>query len=466
NGGATFTNSIDWATYSGGKIVKLAAGSYSNTAATTAATNLDLTASVTLDANVSVGSVRFHNAIPAPTLTLNGSHILDSGGILITGNVGANASRITGGTLTSGNGQDIIIIQNNTNASGALTIDAILTGAVGLTKSGSGQLILAGTNDYTGATYLNGGVTTISSNANLGSVVTGAAVYLNGGTLSATATIALDNGGSGQRSIVLGNNGGTLDVAASEVLTVSGTVSGNGALNKTGTGTLALTGTSTQTGNTNVTAGNLQVGIGGVGQTGPGAVNLNGASTTLSGTGAVQGPVNVILGTLRPGDSGGASVGTLTTGNLSFAPTTASTVAELQITGSAGASTLASDKITITGSLTLNGNSNIVVTGTGYTPTLGDSFALLDWSTVLDTGSASVFNTGTNGRTGANIGNEGNLDLPDISAYNLTWDIRDFSGSGSLTIVVTPEPARALLSLLGLLALGMHRRRSLRSAGR
>ncbi|MEZ0385811.1 MAG: beta strand repeat-containing protein, partial [Verrucomicrobium sp.] len=466
NGGATFTNSIDWATYSGGKIVKLAAGSYSNTAATTAATNLDLTASVTLDANVSVGSVRFHNAIPAPTLTLNGSHILDSGGILITGNVGANASRITGGTLTSGNGQDIIIIQNNTNASGALTIDAILTGAVGLTKSGSGQLILAGTNDYTGATYLNGGVTTISSNANLGSVATGAAVYLNGGTLSTTATIALDNGGSGQRSIVLGNNGGTLDVAASEVLTVSGTVSGNGALNKTGTGTLALTGTSTQTGNTNVTAGNLQVGIGGVGQTGPGAVNLNGASTTLSGTGAVQGPVNVILGTLRPGDSGGASVGTLTTGNLSFAPTAASTMAELQITGSAGANTLASDKITITGSLTLNGNSNIVVTGTGYTPTLGDSFALLDWSTVLDTGSASVFNTGTNGRTGANIGNEGNLDLPDISAYNLTWDIRDFSGSGSLTIVVTPEPARALLSLLGLLALGMHRRRSLRSAGR
>lgn len=457
NGGANYTNGIDWATFSGGKIVALASGSYSNTSATTATTNLNMTASLTLNAGVTVGSVRFNDAIPTPTLTLNGTHTIDSGGILVTGNVGANATLITGGTLTSGNGQDLIVIQNNTSA--ALTLDATITGAIGFTKSGGGQLILSGTNDYTGATYLNGGITTISSNANLGSVSTGAAVYLNGGTLSVTSTATLDNAGSNQRDIVLGNNGGTLDVAASQTLTVSGSISGDGALNKTGAGTLALSGTSTQTGSTNVTAGNLQVGVNSIGQTGPGAVNLTGSGTVLSGSGVVQGPVTVTTGTLRPGDNGGADVGTLTTGELIFTPASATTVAELQITGSSGASTLASDKIVINGALTLNGSSNITVNGDTYVPTLGDSFVLLDWSTVLDTGSASTFDIGTRDRTGANIGNEGNLDLPDISSYNLAWDIIDFSGSGSLIIVVVPEPSRAMLAMLGLLTLFWRRRK-------
>lgn len=463
NGGATNTNTTDWAIYSGGKIVALAAGSYTNTAATTAATNLDLTASVTLNANVTLGSVRFNNAIATPTLTLNGAHTVGSGGILVTGNVGANATRITGGSITSGNGQDLVIIQNNTNAAGALTIDAEITGNVGLTKSGGGQLILTGTNTYTGDTYLNGGVTSISSNANLGSVAAGGALHLNGGTLSTTASVSLDNAGANVRGIVLETNGGTLDVASGQTLTVRGAVSGEGALNITGGGTVLIAGTaSTHTGATTVTAGNLQAGAAGVGQTGPGAVALNGAGAVLSGSGSLQGPVTVTSGVIRAGDTGGSAVGTLTTGDLIFTPATSTTVAEFQLTGSTSAGTLASDRLNINGSLTLNGNSNILVDGTGYTPTLGDSFVLLDWTTVLDPGTTSTFSTGTSYRTGANIGNEGNLDLPDLSSYGLGWDILNFSGSGSLTIVVVPEPGRMLLALIGLAALGCRRRRIVR----
>ncbi|MDI1311020.1 autotransporter-associated beta strand repeat-containing protein [Prosthecobacter sp.] len=460
NGGASHSNTTDWATYSGGKIVSLSAGSYSNTAATTASTNLDLTSSVILNSNVTVGSIRFNSAITTPTLTLNGSHIIGSGGILVTPALAGNATLITGGTLTSGNGQDIVIIQNNTTTGGALTVAATLTGAVGLTKSGGGQLILTGTNDYTGATYLNGGVTSISSNANLGAVTTGAAVNLNGGTLSATASVTLDNGGIAQRNITVGSNGGTLDVATGQTLTVSGSVSGDGALSKTGAGTLVLSGTSTGTGVTTVTAGNLQVGAASSGQTGTGQVVLNGADSVLSGTGQVQGTTTVTQGTVRPGDNGGTDVGTLTTADLIFTPVAATTVIELQITGSSPGSTLASDKILIGGALTLNGSSNIVVKGDTYIPTLGDTFVLLDWNTVLDTGTTSIFSTGTDNRTGANIGNEGNLDLPDLSTYGFTWQILDFSGSGSLTLVVVPEPARVLLLLLGILPLYLRRRRA------
>lgn len=459
NGGATLTNATDWATFSGGKIVALGAGAYSNTAATTASTNLDLTSSLTLNANVTVGSIRFNSAIATPTLTLNGTHIIGSGGILVTPTVAGNATRITGGSLSSGNGQDIVIIQNNTITGGALTVDAVLTGAVGLTKSGGGQLILSGTNDYTGDTYLNGGTTSISSNANLGAVATGASVNLNGGTLSATSSVTLDNGGSAKRNITLGSNGGTLDVASGQTLIVSGSLSGEGALNKTGAGTLVLSGNSTQTGTTTVTAGNLQVGASSSGQTGTGQIILNGADAVLSGTGQVQGITTITQGTVRPGDAGGTAVGTLTSSELIFTPVTASPVIELQITGSSGTSNLASDKILIGGALTLNGSSNIVVKGDTYNPTLGDTFVLLDWNTVLDTGTTSVFSTGTNNRTGANIGNEGNLDLPDLSTYGLTWQILDFSGSGSLTLVVVPEPARALLLLMGILPLCLRRKR-------
>ncbi len=459
NGGATNSNTTDWATYNSGKIIALAAGSYSNTAATTAATNLDLTTSVTLNADVTVGSIRFNNAIATPTLTLNGTHVIDSGGILITPTVSTNATRITGGSLTSGNGQDIIIIQNNTSAGGALTIDSTLTGAVGLTKSGNGGLILTGANTYTGATYLNGGTTTISSNANLGSVATGSAIYFNGGTLATTATMSLDDGGSAQRNLVMGNNGGAVDVASGQTLTIGGAISGGGTFTKTGAGTAVLTGTSTQTGNTTITAGTLQVGVSGLGQLGTGAVALNGATASLAGTGSLLGTVTVTSGAIRPGDSGGTGTGTLTMTDLVFSPSSTTTVAELQITGSSGLGTLASDRIIINGSLTLNGSSNIIVTGVGYTPTLGDAFALIDWATVLDTGLSSTFSTGTNNRSGANTGNEGNLDLPDISSFGFTWDIRDFSGTGSLTIVVIPEPSRALLLLIGLATLCLTRRR-------
>jgi autotransporter-associated beta strand protein len=257
----------------------------------------------------------------------------------------------------------------------------------------------------------------------------------------------------------VGSNGGTLDVASGQTLTVRGAVSGDGTLNKTGLGNLVLGGPNSQTGNTNVAAGNLQVGIAGTGQTGPGAVTVNGPGAVLSGTGVVQGSLTVTSGILRPGDNGGTGLGTLTTGDLTLNPAASSNVVELQITGSAGAGTLSADKVLINGALTLNGNSNIVVDGSGYTPTLGDTFVLMDWATALDTGLTSFFNVGTNGRTGANVGNEGNLDLPDLSASGFTWDIRDFSGSGSLTIVVTPEPTRAILSLVGVMALSLRRRR-------
>ena len=152
------------------------------------------------------------------------------------------------------------------------------------------------------------------------------------------------------------------------------------------------------------------------------------------------------------------STGTLNTKTLIFVPvSTPSTVAELQILGSTAGSNLSADKINITGDLTLNSLSNIFVNGSGYTAAVGDSFTVIDWSGVLTIGG---FSTGTNLRTGANAaGNEGNLDLPDITGIGF-WDISDLAGSGALTLtVVVPEPARGMLLLLGLASLIFRRRK-------
>lgn len=117
------------------------------------------------------GSVRFITAA-ASTLTLNaGTNIVSSGNILIGATVGnTNATTITGGDLTTGNGSGLIVFQGNgaviANTTiafpAALNLNARLTNngatSVGFTKTGPGVVIFGGTlaNTYTGPTTVLG----------------------------------------------------------------------------------------------------------------------------------------------------------------------------------------------------------------------------------------------------------------------------------------------------------------------
>src|SRR5439155_9669231 len=109
------------------------------------------------------------------------------GGILETSNVGNNAVTI-GGTsnLTSGNGQDLVVLQNNT--AGTMTISAPVSGSIAVTKAGAGTLVLSGTNTFTGGLKLNAGTVSYSADANLGAA--SGAITFNGGTLTYTAASA------------------------------------------------------------------------------------------------------------------------------------------------------------------------------------------------------------------------------------------------------------------------------------
>ena len=147
--------------------------------------------------------------------------------------------------------------------------EGIIDGVGNLTKIGTGTLTLGGTNTYSGATAINGGVLSISEDANLGMPPTSPVanhLSFDGGTLLATATFTLN----ANRGILLNAGGGTFDVTefdvddfgttAPHVLTYGGTITGTGNLTKIGPGTLVLSGSNAYGGATFVEEGILQAG--------------------------------------------------------------------------------------------------------------------------------------------------------------------------------------------------------------
>lgn len=128
---------------------------------------LDLTtsATVTLDGNRTVGFLRFGDNSPTHNWTLAAG----SGGVL---------------TLDVAAGQPVIDIRDRTT-----TISAVIAGDKGLVKNGSGTLVLANANTYSGATVVNAGTLTATNIA--GSATGSGPVSVSGAaTLSGHGIIA------------------------------------------------------------------------------------------------------------------------------------------------------------------------------------------------------------------------------------------------------------------------------------
>jgi fibronectin-binding autotransporter adhesin len=255
--------------------------------------NIDFQASTTWG-TATINSLRFGTAV-AGTLTLSGTLTDVSGGIIEASGVGNNATVITGGTLMGGAGTDLIVNQYNT--ANTLAINSVITdngSATGLTKSGSGTLILGGSNTFTGQTYDNGGTLTLSNSLALQNSTLNFNI-LAGGISFGGLTSATLGGLNGNQYVTLSGTAGSvaLSVGNNNANTnYSGVMMGAGSLTKIGTATLTMSGVNTYTGGTNVNAGTLRV-------TGSlpaaGTVNVNGGGT-LGGTGFVFGPVIVAGG--------------------------------------------------------------------------------------------------------------------------------------------------------------------------
>ncbi len=105
------------------------------------------------------------------------------------------------------------------------TLENSKAGTAFYLQAGQGTVWINNTGgSYTGLNYLNGGVTLINGDGSLGAPATAATANLNGGTIMAAATFALDNGGANLRPVTLLANGGGLAASAGNTLTVDGVI--------------------------------------------------------------------------------------------------------------------------------------------------------------------------------------------------------------------------------------------------
>jgi autotransporter-associated beta strand protein len=157
-----------------------------------------------------------------------------------------------GGIITQGSatgGATPFITDPGTTA----TLGLDISGAGGVDKQGTGTLVLAGNNSYTGGTTVRAGTLQVSADAGLGQA--DQSVTLDGGALAIAGTDYVTT----TRAITLGANGGALDVqSVDNSFLYANAISGSGRLEKRGAGLLELTGTNTYTGGTLISQGTLR----------------------------------------------------------------------------------------------------------------------------------------------------------------------------------------------------------------
>jgi fibronectin-binding autotransporter adhesin len=235
--------------------------------------NVETTGAVTAQTSTQISTLQISGA---NNFTLTTGSTLTVAGLLKSG---GNAATISGGSLTSGNSSDLVIRADQ--AGDVLTLaDAITSTTIGgITKSGTGTLILTAANTYSGGTTIDAGTLQVGSGGTVGSI--------NG-----TGPVAVYYGAA----LVFDNSSNTI---------FNGGVTGGGNLTQEGTGTLVLTGGSSYTGVTTISAGTLQVGNGTTGSLSPNSMVVDDSALILdttsfggliSGTGTVtQHGANSIL---------------------------------------------------------------------------------------------------------------------------------------------------------------------------
>ena len=365
-------------------------------------------------------------------------------------------------------------------------------------KAQTNTVTLTAASTYTGTTEIQAGALSINSITNVGGGASalGAPATVEDGIIRmgfTTAATTLSYTGSGHTSdriiAMQGTTGGvTVDadgtgalvmggvhgeVAGAKTLTLQGS-SAVGIVNSMGliedcaatisvtkseANTWSLTGANTYSGTTSVSAGTLLANNTAGSATGTGAVTVS-AGATLGGNGSLAPAagnnitVDGILSIGAPGRSTGEDLSISLLGSSALALN--GTVKFSIFANTTGGSL---DPVTSNDLLDINAPSySNIVFGTGSilevttgldvsTWQVNDAWQLIDWTGIGGTPPTAGFVT---------------LNLPDLDTAGTTrsWDTSQLYTTGVISITGVPEPGRAMLLLLGLLALAARRRRA------
>lgn len=177
----------------------------------------------------------------------------------ITFSLGAGAFTLSGNAInllgnvtnSSANLQTVnlaMALKGNEVFSGQLAVGGVISGAFGLTKSDASELTLNGADTYSGGTTLSAGTLNFGNVKALGS---GPATFTGNATLQAGVAGTVAN-----NIVIDASTAATLDTQGFAV-TLSGSISGAGTLDKIGSGKLTLSKSNNFSGGTNLAAGTL-----------------------------------------------------------------------------------------------------------------------------------------------------------------------------------------------------------------
>jgi autotransporter-associated beta strand protein len=332
-------------------------------------------------------------------------------------------------------------------------ISGAIGGSGGLTKTGISALALAGASTFTGGVSLQTGALHLNSNGAAGTngpLGNGGTFTINGGTIDNTSGSAkvLANinpivvggnfnfssaNGTGANNLTLpggmdlGGTARTITTNGAGVLTLSGVID-NGALVKSGTGQLTLTGANTFTGGVTLQAGALNLNsVGVAGTSGPlgngGTFTINGGTIdNTSGSSKVVANVNPIVvgGDFNFSNESGTSANNLTLPGTINLGGTARTIT------TQGAAVLTLPGIISNGALVKTGTGQMVLQGNN---TFGGGFTIRTGTvesrttqTTLGSGTVTMGGSGSNGavfQTGQSNSNPFIINAPDSGTVTI-----------------------------------------------
>jgi fibronectin-binding autotransporter adhesin len=339
------------------------------------------------------------------TQILTGTANTYGGGTTITNGTlqvgsGANAGSLpTTGTITD-NGA---LVFNNNSTTTAVTVSAPITGSGTLTQAGTTTTTLTGAESYTGGTTIAAGTLQIGTGGSLPTTGGIATSFTPVGGVTTSGTLAFNNSSGMTVATVITGSGNVTQLAGTTILTAASNYSGGttitaGAL-QLGDGTLnngSVTGAITNNASLVIADPNSQSvdntisGTGALTKTGSGAATLTAANS-------YTGPTTINQGTLSiSADNNLGTVSTPTVGQLTLNGGTLKTTSTFALSANRGLSvgsnggTINTDPLPVSFTLTIPGQTNFATDAHLNIGVAGQN------SYVKFTNTANAANVGTN----------------------------------------------------------------------